>query len=550
MKPLLILVSLFLLGCSQKSTKPKLVVLISIDQMRGDYLSLFESQMEFGFNELTSNGIVFNNANHNHFNTTTAAGHATIATGCNPASNGITGNTIYNRTTLKNQYSIEDTTVSFVGVDSCFLQKVSSKRLLKPSFGDYIKSQSPASKYYSVALKDRSSVLMGGKKADRAFWFNAATTTMVSTDYYTQPFPDWAKTYSASEVLEDQLAEGWKLSNNFKALSSTSRDSIAQEKDRFYPIFPHTLLSFDTAKVKKYEEGAYFWNTPYGDQFVLEFSKQLIEKEGLGLDDNVDVLTVGLSAADVIGHHFGPNSYEVLDYYNKVDEYLADFISFLNTTVGNDNYLLVLSSDHGVVPFPELSNEAGVDAKRINQSQFSLDINKVDQSLRNFFRLSKSTILKSSYKGIEPNFSYLNSKGIDSIVYLKKLSEEIKKLAYVAETYDFFEINDSSCTKPYIQQVRNSHSDQEGYFVKLLAKEFYLIDMRDHGTTHGTPYSYDTHVPLIFYGNLLKHATIKNSREEAAVYTTDIAATILGLLEIEIEEKLDGVNLISNSSSK
>ena len=98
--------------------------------------------------------------------------------------------------------------------------------------------------------------------------------------------------------------------------------------------------------------------------------------------------------------------------------------------------------------------------------------------------------------------------------------------------------------------MRNSHSDQEGYFVKLLAKEFYLIDMRDHGTTHGTPYSYDTHVPLIFYGNLLKHATIKNSREEAAVYTTDIAATILGLLEIEIAEKLDGVNLISNSSSK
>ncbi|MBT8327837.1 MAG: alkaline phosphatase family protein, partial [Bacteroidia bacterium] len=284
---------LSLVGCTQTNKKTKLVVLISIDQMRGDYLDDFNSQMEYGFKELVSNGIVFNNANHNHFNTTTAAGHATIVTGFHPSLNGITGNTIYNRSTQENHYSIEDTSVTFIGVDSCFLQKVSSKRLLKPSFGDRIKASNSESKYYSIALKDRSSVLMGGKSADRAFWFNAATTTMVSTNSYKQPFPNWVKGFSASEVLKEELANGWILDKRFARLSSTSIDSIGVEKDRFYPKFPHTLSSFDTAKVNEYKEGAFYWNTPYGDKYILEFSKQLISNEELGKDNNVDVLTIG-----------------------------------------------------------------------------------------------------------------------------------------------------------------------------------------------------------------------------------------------------------------
>ena len=544
-KSLVFFILILSFGCTQKIKKPKLIVLVSIDQMRGDYLSLFHSQMEYGLKELSENGVVYTNANHNHFNTTTAAGHATIATGCYPSNHGITGNTIYNRLTKRQQYSIEDTTVSFVGTDSIFLQKVSSNRLLKPSFGDRIKATHPETKYYSVALKDRSSILMGGKSANRAFWFNAATTTMVSTNHYTTPFPEWAKHFAANEVLAKELQEGWYLEKDFERLNTTSVDSVPQEKDRFYPTFPHTLTSFDTSKVNEYEAGAFFWNTPYGDQYVLEFAKQLIEKENLGQDEVVDVLTVGLSAADVIGHHFGPNSFEVLDYYNKVDRYLADFLTFLNKTIGKDNYVLVLTSDHGVVPFPELSEENQLDAKRISQSEFSLAINQIDNSLRMKFRLSKPTILKSSYKGLEPDFEYLHAKNIDSAAYLLQLSTALKKLPYIDETYDFFEINDSNCSKKYIEQVRNSHSDTEGYFVKILAKEFYLIDMRHHGTTHGTPYSYDTHVPLIWYGHQFKKKSI-----DQAVYTTDIATTILGLLNLQFEDAVDGKNLFSNSSSK
>ncbi|MBT8327994.1 MAG: hypothetical protein KJP21_09750, partial [Bacteroidia bacterium] len=136
-------------------------------------------------------------------------------------------------------------------------------------------------------------------------------------------------------------------------------------------------------------------------------------------------------------------------------------------------------------------------------------------------------------------------KGVDSFEYLQKLRTELLKLPYIEETYDFFEINEQSCKKPYMDLVRNSHSDNEGYFLKILAKEYYLIDMRDHGTTHGTPYSYDTHVPLIWYGSALKNEIINES-----VHTVDIAPTILGYLGIQLDEKLSGRDLFNNSSNK
>ncbi|MDC1395521.1 alkaline phosphatase family protein [Bacteroidia bacterium] len=528
------------LGCqsTKKSNSPKLVVLISVDQMRGDYLPTFESQMEAGLAEFYTKGLVYTNAHHKHAMTTTAAGHATIATGLYPSHNGIVNNTVYNRAAGYSHYSILDSTVNFIGIENCELNKVSAKNLLKPSIGDILKKQNKNSKSYSVALKDRASILMGGHDANRAFWFDAKSTQMVSTDYYSETFPTWVSEYKAKDVVAQSIEYGWQTEEKFKALSSTSNDSFSREKGTFAPWFPHTLESIDTNRVSENVLGNFVWATPFGDEYVLDFAYQLIAQQKLGEDTDCDVLTVGLSSADLIGHHFGPNSHEILDYYNKLDFYLDDFMNKVKGQVGEENVLFVLTSDHGVAPFPEVVSAEGGDAQRIEAEQYDADLAKIDSALMTIFQLENSTILKANYAGVEPHFEYLSSNHIDSLEYVRALSNELKTLNYVSEVISVFDILDKSIVKPFIDLYRNSYKKEYGFFIKILGKKNYLVDMRSCGTTHGSPYDYDTHVPVIFYGS-----GINARRADDQINTVDIAPTIISILSPNDSSLFDGTVL-------
>lgn len=522
----------------KSSKNAKLVVLISIDQMKSEYLTRFNPQLNAGFKYLLDSAHVFGNAFHNHATTTTAAGHATLATGYFPSNNGIIDNTVYNRMLGYKHYSIEDTSVQFVGIEHCQLNKVSAKHLLKNTLGDYVKQADELSKTYSVALKDRASILMGGKNANRAFWFDAASTQMVSTDQYEEDFPEWIKTFTGMAKMKKEIEQGWILEPSFSPLPSISSDSFEREKGRFLPWFPHTMASFDTLKVSDNKPGTFLWNTPYGDAFVLEFAHQLILSEQLGKDEHTDVLTIGLSAADIIGHHFGPNSYEVLDYYSKMDRYLASFIERLDNTVGKDNYIVVLTSDHGVAAMPEYLADQGVDAKRIDAVQFETDLAAINISLKNQFSIDQDIILKADYGGIEPNFEALGFAHHNTEDVLYELTNQLEKLDYIAGAYNFLDVYDTLCTKAFITQIRNSHRDEFGYFIKLVPKENYLIDMGANGTTHGSPYDYDTHVPL-----LIKQPNTTGKKITQRVQTVDIVPTILEMLGIATQENFDGKSL-------
>lgn len=507
--------------------------------MRGDYLTTFSSQLEYGLKNMSDNGLWYTNANHKHAITTTAAGHATIGTGCHPSTSGIVNNTVYNRAKGYSHYSIEDSTVRYVGIDSCQLNLVSAKLLDVPSFGDIIKEKNPKCMSYSVALKDRAAILMGGHKADRAFWFDAASTQMVSTDYYNSDFPTWAKSYTATTVVAEDIKTGWVLDPKFSALESTSNDSFSREKGLFEPWFPHALENMDSTRVKSAKTGEFLWNSPFGDKYVLEFSKKLINEYQLGRDENCDVLTIGLSAADVIGHHFGPSSFEILDYYNKLDEYLGDFIKNVQDQVGSDNVVFVLTADHGVVDFPEVLAERGIDAKRIEQAQYENDMATIDAELQQYFNLKEATISKANYNGVEPSIAYLAEQGINLDTFCTLLQEKLKNLPYIAETYSMKELEGTAENKKYFSAMKNSYDPRYGYYISIVPKENYLIDMRENGTTHGTPYHYDTHVPLILLG---KNITPK--KDDADVGTIDIAPTLLGLLDITAAG-MDGRDLLA-----
>jgi hypothetical protein len=537
---LLFLAVILVSAIPKSNVKPKLIVVISVDQMRGDYIERFKSQMPFVYQELYNGGLNYVNTHHFHAKTTTAAGHATLATGCLPSTHGIVDNNVYLRATRKTEYSILDTSISFLGVDRCSLQKVSAAKLQKPSIGDYIKMNDPQSKSYSVALKDRSSILMGGHLANRAYWFDGQSTQMVSTNYYAEPFPEWVKAFRADQLYASEIETGWLLNSAIPTVHNhlLDHDSAAYECGTFQPWFPHTLKSIESVKEGENKIGTFMWNTPYGDEFVLKFAEQLIVKNQLGSDEHTDVLTISLSAADVIGHQFGPNSVEIADYYTRLDQYLKVFITMLNQKIGKDNYILALTADHGVVPMPEFSSLTDK-AVRVESQQFDNDMLGIDQSLKQLFNLTESTFLEKSYEGVEPNFELLTAHHIDSFLYLDALKERLKKLSYVDQAYTPDDFIHSTSNENYKQQFKNSYDPRFGYYVLLLCTPLSLVDLRSCGTTHGTPYSYDTHVPFIIYTT-----RVKRKKVSTLTQTIDIAPTLLGLADIDITKKVDGRNLL------
>jgi predicted AlkP superfamily pyrophosphatase or phosphodiesterase len=521
-------------GGSNKMITPKLLVVISVDQMSASYLDDTEF-MPRTHGSLFSTSAVFTQMHHYHARTTTAAGHATLATGCYPSTHGIVDNNVYVRFTGVTEYSILDTSIHFIGVENCNLKKVSAARLQRPTLGDIVKSKNAKSKSYSVALKDRSSILMGGKDANRAFWFDAESIRMVSSDYYNERFPDWALSFSGDSTEREALATGW-IYNTPYDVTKLDGDSASYECGKFLPWFPHTLASLDTLYVSHDRVGNFLWNTPFGDHYVLEFAKQLIAKEELGQDEQCDVLTIGLSAADIIGHQFGPNSREIADYYYRLDSYIEEFIAYLDATVGEGNYTLALTADHGVAPMPEFP--AIPNSERIEHTQFDDDLERIDHELQVFFELTRETILESSYSGVEPHFQYLINNNVDTSAYVALLKEKLQSLHYIAGAYspaDYL-VNDGSFP---LAHLRNSYDPRYGYFIQTIPQEGYLVDMRSCGTTHGTPYSYDTHVPFIIYG-----AQVSAMKTDNTVYTVDIAPTLLHILGID-EVSMDGKNLLN-----
>lgn len=507
--------------------------------MRADYLTKFHSLYTGGLKQLATESTNYTNANHYHSNTTTAAGHAAISTGCYPINNGIVANNIYNRAAKRWEYSVLDSSAVFEGIDSCFLKPVSPKNLVKPTLGDIVKEHNKNSKYYSVSLKDRAAIAMGGQNANRAFWFDASSTQMVSITHYQEPFFDWVKDYKANTVIASDIENGWQLSEGFKPVADVVEDSITEEAGIFSPTFPHTVESLSTDRVPVDREGVFIWHSPFGDKYVLEFAKKLITEEELGQDEHTDVLNIGLSAADLIGHHFGPNSWEVQDYYIKLDQYLNEFISFLNTNVGSDNYTLVLTGDHGVVPFPSLNKANGIDAGRITRDQFTDDMLLLDSTVMSKFGLDTPTVLEAGYKGLEPDFDYLHSKGIDSLEYTLAVEELLYALPYVAEVFTPYDLVKQESTKKHFETVKNCFDINKGTFLYLIPKENYLLDARPTGTSHGSPYHYDTNVPLLFFGS-----GWNASESSEKVKTVDITPTLLEWLNIKTDHKFDGESLL------
>ena len=511
---------------------PKLVVVISVDQMRPDYLSRFGPLLTQAFGRFMQEGTLFTEAYHDHGITSTAPGHATISSGVVPRRSGIVSNDWWDREARRTVYAVEDSAASIVG--SRHSPGRSPTNLLRSTVGDWLKRQSPDSKVFSVALKDRASILMGGQHPDGAYWFDDENGGFVTSTHYRDDLPDWVVAFNKDRPADWYFDKAWTRVLAEVMYSPSREDSFPEESDGIDVTFPHVFRTgSDEPDEIFYDE---LRRTPFGDELMLSFLKQMIVKERIGEDATVDLLWVGAGSGDYIGHRYGPFSQELQDYYVRLDGMLENLLEFLDERVGPGQYSIVLTSDHGVMPMPEELTRRGVDARRIDAMHTQdLIITPLARSLRDL-EINATPSLKLLY-GLVMAFPEGTVSDETQLELRRLVAERLRESELVADAYAYDDA-ESDSGDAFRQLHRRSFRPERSSDVIIRYKKYYLQRSEPGGTNHESPYDYDRHVPLIFFG-----PGIVGAWHDRKVRTVDIAPTVAALLGITPPDDLDGTAL-------
>ena len=519
---------LILLGCSASSEnkKPKLVVAIVIDQMRYDFLeNLSHRYSDNGFNRLVNDGFNCKNNFYNYVPTVTGPGHSSISTGSTPKTHGIVGNNWYDRERRHSIYCTDDSNYNNVGGDDYSGNK-SPNNLLVETFADINKMSNNKSKTISIAIKDRGSILMGGKTADAAYWYYGKERAQwITSTFYMNQIPDWVKEFNKEDNLEKYL-EDW---NTLKDISTYENHEI--DNNSFEKLFKgkdNSAFPYDTKSLMKHNDCFdMIKETPYGNTMTTDFAIEAIVNENLGKRGVTDVITVGYSSTDYIGHSFGVASVETQDTYIRLDLEIQKFLSFLDKEIGKNEYSLFLTADHGVLEIPAYLSSTGVNAQAVSENDLT---NKVVKKLNDVLGIE----VKKLIANVDNSQIYLNDEVISEMNLNK--SKVVNELVKILESFDFISkaytadfILGSSELIEYEKLIQNGYHKERSGDIALILKEN-VIFYNGKGTTHGSGYNYDTHVPLIFYGNGIKKGETLNHTE-----IPDIAPTISKLLGLEMK---------------
>ena len=501
--------------------QPKLVVGIVVDQMRFDYINRYWNDYgDDGFKRLISEGYNCTNTHFNYIPTYTGPGHASIYTGATPSTHGIISNYWYDRELEEYGYCVYDADMNTVGADN-ESGKMSPAKMLTTTLGDELRLFSMnRSKVISIGLKDRSAVLPGGHMANFAFWLDSETGDFVSSSYYGLRLPKWAQKFNKKDLCEAYLSEKWELLLPSKAYDESLNDNSAYEEPfdgQKFPKFPH-----DLPELLKENGKGLIKATPYGNTLTKDMAIAAIEGEGLGEDIHTDLLAVSFSSPDYVGHQFGTDSKEIQDTYLRLDRDLASFLSYLDDQIGKDNVLVFLTADHGAVRTPSYLKDRKIPAGYFEAEE---PIRALKQFLQNTYGFGDWV---KTYGDAQ---IFLNRE----LIFEKYLSlEEVQQQAA-----DFMLRFDGVQKAVTGRTLENNEFDngvlaclQKGFNQKRSADVFLVLDpawieYSHTGTTHGSGYTYDRHVPLIWYGWNVKAG---HTRDKIAV--TDVAGTVSSLLGI------------------
>ncbi len=484
------------LSAAQKPA-PKLILGIVADQFRYDYLARFRGDFTAGFARFYERGAVFTSTYLEHAPTVTGIGHATFLTGATPALSGIVGNDWYDREVRKPVNCTSDPTVHLLGGQPG-LAGASPRRLLVTTVGDELKlARRGKPRLIGISLKDRGAILPAGHTADGAYWFDDKTGNFVSSTYYFPDLPGWVKEFNAARPADKYLRAEWK-----PLVASPDWPSFAK-------IMPGTYPALE--------------KSPFGNELVEQFAERAIDAEKLGQRDTTDLLSVSFSANDYIGHEYGPFSPEVRDITIRTDRLIGKLLEFVNSRVGLDNVIVVFTADHGVAPVPERMREQRGPAGRLTAKTI---LNTVEAALDKRFGAGDWVI---GSKGPDPylNRELIAARGLAQAEVERAAADAVRALPHVARVYTREQLLKGYAASDQVgRRVLNGfYAPRAPDIVTIL--DPYFIDSAS-GTTHGSPYGYDAHVPLVLMG-----PGIKPGVYHVRAASNDIAPTLAALLWIE-----------------
>ena len=527
---LLLLVTTSLLAQKKKSKvsfetsitdKPKLVVGIVVDQMRYDFLYRYADKYSpGGFKRLMNEGFNCRNNHYDYAPTVTAAGHAAIFTGSIPAINGMIGNEWFNQKTGKLVYCVEDSSVTTVGSDSK-AGLMSPKNLLVSTITDQLKiANNFQSKTIGIALKDRGSILPAGHTANAAYWFDSKNGAWITSTFYMNDLPQWVKDFNALKMPQKYMAEGWKTLLPIEEYTESTGDNQTYEaklSGEKTPTFPHELAA--QAGVNLLEV---IRTTPFGNTLTKDFALAAIQFENLGKSPKTDFLTISFSSPDYVGHAFGPNSIEIEDTYLRLDKDIAEILTSLDNSLGKNNYLVFLSADHGVADVPGFSQSQKLPAGVLDYGE---TMKEVKSALKSAFGEGEF-IRAEDNSQLYLNANIMEEKKVSYAQIYEIVRKTLLRRDDVADVVDLHNLANSTLPDYQLNYVKNGFNPRRSGDIALVLNPNWFTG-RKQGTTHGSMYSYDTHVPLLFYG-----WKIKTGETTIRTNISDISPTVADLLNI------------------
>jgi len=535
------------------SSTPRLVLQITVDALRGDLPTRYYDRLgENGFRYLWEKGTVYTDAHHAHANTETIVGHATLATGAHPAAHGMIGNVWFDRTENRTMYNIEDDRYKLLtagaGVDQNAeidsTQKAaksdgrSPAAIMVTTTGDELAiSTAGRAKVFAVSIKDRGAVSMAGH-AGKAFWFSKASGEFVTSNYYYDAYPAWVNEWNARKPAAAYSGKSWELLHDQGTYLFGDADDNPWETELagFGRTFPH---QFGEAA------GKYFTTlltlSPAGDELTLAFAKELITKEQLGADEVPDYLGISFSSTDYVGHMFGPSSLETEDNILRLDRTLADLFAFVDKQVGLENTLIVLSADHGGPEVPDYLKGFGIDAEYVTPESWDKDPGFM--ALKKKFGIDRELISGYNHPYVYLNHEVIRQHKLDSRKVEQAVAEELLKFEGVAQAIASSALREGNLPDtPLNQAILNNFNPNRSGDIYVVFKPHWFINDFDGmivAATHGSPWRYDTYVPIVFAG-----AGIPAQHIQRRVLTVDVAATLAAFLGIKPPSGAAGVPLV------
>jgi predicted AlkP superfamily pyrophosphatase or phosphodiesterase len=521
---------------AQPTNTPKLVVGIVVDQMRQEYLYRFERKYgDAGFKRLIGQGFMLKNAHYNYAPTVTGPGHASVYTGTTPAYHGIINNDWYDKNLKKGVNCVGDDRQKPVGSENGN-GDVSPWRLMTTTVTDELElATQRRAKVIGVSMKDRGAVLPAGHTPDGAYWFDGTTGKFITSTYYKQGLPTWLEKFNAQNLAEKYLSQEWKTAFPIEQYKESGPDDNVYEtklKGKEKPVFPYKLSDL------RKENGNFelIINSPFGNDILGDLAMAAIDGEEMGKDEWTDMLTISFSATDYVGHGMGPNSIEIEDVYIRLDKTIEALLSKLDATVGKNQYVVFLTADHAVADVPSYMKDLRLPGDNLKTA--SLRAGLTDY-LKQYFpdkNVIEEMLTDQIYLNSELFTGDPKTTGVDYLVATELIRNYLLRQEGIAEVYTRQMLTSADYGEQGIRGSvrRGFHTKRSGDIVMVL-ESGWTHGSQTFGTTHFSPYTYDTHVPILFYGFGIKSGS---SVQYHAI--TDIAPTVSILLKIKFPSGCTG----------